>query len=365
MPRRRMAWEQLPQQERSIVRDALRPWDRRLGVLADDGSFKADLWEGATPDNFIKRHDLVRDELADMVRNGNHNEARDMLMRRHNHNLEDANQQIYLMERAAKGRLGNQSPETMDLQKLSMSVPQAEADEHLSRALLELNGWQNVQSPKDTTTRATDISGEFQGYHTLIDAESRTGATGRLNLGLIADLRQDKALLQQGFARLPNDALIMDYIRKIRDESRKGDVGRYQSGREDKLLATLSGFNDSPTQHFIKNADVLEKDGIITSDRRGPARAVHPDHPRLKPWSPPYNPELPQGWDLLDLDQARSVLSGMKKRDLIDRNSGYQLFFNRKGGGSQINVGISADRLKQLTGNLGGLSPQSIQALTA
>ena len=92
---------------------------------------------------------------------------------------------------------------------------------------------------------------------------------------------------------------------------------------------------------------------------------MHPDHPSLKNSSSPYNPELPQGWDLLDLDQARSVLSGMKKGQFTNRNSGYRLFFNERGGGTQINVGINADRLKQLTGNLGGLSPQSIQALTA
>ncbi len=369
MPRRRMAGEKLSSTEKSLVRQALVPWEKQLGILKDDNSFNSDLWEGATADGFIQRHDKLRDDLFGMITSGDERSARDVLMGVHNHNLEDANDQIRRIRNAV--RYGT-VPSRFDLQKLQMSVPQAEADERVSRAALELSGYKNVDSLKGATTKATDIYAEDKdGYEVLVDAQVRGNANGRLNLSLLKDLKLNSEDLNRDFRQLDGNTLLMDYIRTIRDKSRSRDVGGYQSGKEGKLMDTDGPFNDAPTRHFIDNADNLRKDAIISSLRpliRGVDGQLLPnkDHPRFKANAPSFNPSLPQGWDLLDLDQAREVLSGLKVSDFRGTNRDYDVFFNRSKDGStteNINIGISQRKLKEMTGNLSPLSSSVYEGL--
>lgn len=202
-------------------------------------------------------------------------------------------------------------------------TPNAASDESLSRALLHHQGWSPVKPANDDVVMATDISARIDGVRSLIDAQTRTSARGDLNLAV---LHNDPGI-RDALLRNPNVPLI-DFINARAKNNREAYEG--------KLLHTPdSHFNPVQTARFMRDADNHTKDYLITSNRAGDnSRGLRRG---------PYNPELPRGWDLVDLNVAREKIL---RRSLNQLPKGIRL--NNYNGGSELNLNISPELLSRL-----------------
>ena len=86
----------------------------------------------------------------------------------------------------------------------------------------------------------------------------------------------------------------------------------------------------------MRDADNHRKDYLISSNRAGDStKGMNRG---------PYSPELPRGWNLIDLQVARDKIL---RRSLNQLPKGIRL--NNYDGGSQLNLGISPGLLDRLS----------------
>lgn len=206
----------------------------------------------------------------------------------------------------------------------AVHTPNAASDELLSRALLHHQGWSPVTPANDDVVMATDISARIDGVKSLIDAQTRTSPTAALNLAVV----HNDPGIYDALRRNPNVPLI-DFI--------AGRAANNKRAYEGKLLHTPdSHYNPLQTARFMRDADNHRKDYLISSNRAGDStKGMNRG---------PYSPELPRGWNLIDLQVARDKIL---RRSLNQLPKGIRL--NNYDGGSQLNLGISPGLLDRLS----------------
>lgn len=170
----------------------------------------------------------------------------------------------------------------------AISVPHANSDELLSRAVMSHSGWNPVTPANQDIVMATDVRAEIDNIPYLIDAQSRNGSQGELNLavahnspGITDALRGNKS------------TPLIDFLNARRLSSK----GMF----EGKLLHTPDDrYNPIQSQRFMRDQSNQRKDFLISSNRAGNSiKGMRKG---------PYNPELPRNWALVDLEMARDQL---------------------------------------------------------
>ena len=192
----------------------------------------------------------------------------------------------YLDRNNSKGKLHTQN----------ISVPHANSDEALSRAVMSHSGWNPVTPANTDLVMATDVRAEIDNVPYLIDAQSRNGVQGELNLAVA----HNSPGIRDALRNNPTTPLI-DFI----NARRLNTKGMF----EGKLLHTPdSKYNPIQTNRFMRDQANQRKDFLISSNRAGNSSKGMPKGP--------YNPELPRNWALVDLEMARDQLLRKNLRQL-------------------------------------------------
>ena len=234
-----------------------------------------------------------------------------------------------------------------------MGIPSANADEEVSKFLLEQAGFTNVSLSNTDPAMATDIRGNLGSYTYDIDAQTRTDPRGLLNLGIMNGVPNADRVA--GMFRQDPNMTVRDLVLKLRKQAGNS----YGMNRENKFLQSTS-LDLNPSEWLDKNIENVNKDLIITSGRPGYRQTTK----GLLDRHGPYDPELPTGgWGLLNLKGVRDNVLNMNERDL--RNHGMTVTGkNYSSGSGALNLQISKRMLDQLTKESEVLDPNLIKALT-
>lgn len=238
------------------------------------------------------------------------------------------------------------------LRQLSMGIPAANADEEVSRYLLEQAGFANAKLENFDPVTGTDLSGTYKGRDFAIDAQTRTRPDSALSLGVLGAVPN----IKREVASMTPDMKLKDLILKIR--------GQYPDhkyfAREGKLLHTRD-LDLNPSRWLDKNISNSNKDIIITSARpkyRQTTKGLENRHG-------PYDPTLPKGWGLVNLNNLRDNVMDMNRRDL--RKNGIEIdgkTSTRTGTSGSLQLMISKDMVDKLTRDSDVLDPMLIKAMS-
>ena len=169
-----------------------------------------------------------------------------------------------------------------------MWVPGAAADEFLSQRLLQYSGFSPVKLENAKgDPMATDLSIMIDGAPRMMDAQSRTTGSS-LNL---------EALLYDGRAR----QYVLDNYDQPFGESLKRISDMNTGVKEGKYLHTSNPDINPILSHKIVGKPRHEKEFLISSNRKGLQSGTRT----------PYNRELPNDWDVVDLEKAREMLHSL------------------------------------------------------
>ena len=261
-----------------------------IGVTTDDIKQYTQRYEDMDRDrslpNYIGRSEAdwkddntrIRSELIQMdKKNASQQDARDYLT---SQGFQIPQEQDNILSKLynKRGQLHTQN----------ISVPHANSDELLSRAVMTHSGWNPVTPANQDIVMATDVRAEIDKVPYLIDAQSRNGVRGALNLaivhnspGIVDALRSNRS------------TPLIDFI-KARSLQSKGMF-------EGKLLHTPDDkYNPIQTDRFMRDQANQRKDFLISSNRAGnSSKGMNRG---------PYNPELPRNWAMVDLEIARDNL---------------------------------------------------------
>ena len=235
--------------------------------------------------------------------------------------------------------------------QLNLGIASANADEELSKFLLQQAGGTEVRLINGDPVYGTDIEAKLKDRLYKIDAQTRVGRQAPLNIGVLSKVPQSGSAVRSARSR---DITLRDLISEVREANQ----GSSYMAREDKLLHTPN-VDIRPSAWLENNVSDMEKNGIITSDRAGYRQTLN----GLTDNHGPYDPTLPQGWGLINLDTLRSEVLDKKLSEI--QNMGMlvqgQLNDNKPG---KINLTLKKETVDKLTkeGNL--LDPKLIEALS-
>ena len=146
-----------------------------------------------------------------------------------------------------------------ELRQVRYGVPNAQADEQVSRVALLMDGWDNVEFNNNGQVESTDLRGTINGFDYDIDAQARMTRDGRLNLSMLDHVSPDQA------QRVMNE--IFDARNVYEGINRVIGNGRYGVS-EGKLLDTIDYNNLRHTDFFDRNRNERNKDLLVTTNRR-------------------------------------------------------------------------------------------------
>ncbi len=210
-----------------------------------------------------------------------------------------------------------------------MSVPYATADEDLSIALLQGAGFKPVVAANQDNITGTDISGYAGNTEFKIDAQTRAGRrrkdnTAPLNLSVVRNARGNDITQWDSVIENDKDSALLSLINRelIKLNGAGLNTGKLMDTKDSKYNLIDGGKDFSPSH---------QKDLLISSMRPGRGRSS-----RARTTVGPYDRELPESWDMIDLELARKKLLSMSYNELnsqgirtLDSPSGITLVIPR------------------------------------
>lgn len=203
-------------------------------------------------------------------------------------------------------------------QAVHYGIPAAHADEKMGRAALELSGFDNARQINDGGfAYATDLAGELNGRTMNIDSQKSLRGGNLLQLGVLQNL-ESQGRVRDIIQDMPARTKVLDALHQMQSNARvmsgdglmtKDSEGRWvnAAGTEDKLMQSAdSRFNPNPSETFQNYEQQLRKDGLLISDRSN----FSTPHDVLRHHGP-FDSEVAQRMDLLDLEAMRGVLGDM------------------------------------------------------
>lgn len=237
------------------------------------------------------------------------------------------------------------------LRQLAYGIPAANADEEVSKFLLERAGFTDVKLENFDPVTGTDLSGNYKGRDFDIDAQTRTRPDAALSLGVLGSV-----------PNVRNEVMSMTPEMKLKDlilQIRSKYPNHNYFAREDKLLHTRD-VDLNPSRWLKNNIDNSNKDLIITSARPSYQQTTR----GLLNRHGPYDPTLPKDWGLINLNNFRNNVLNMNKKELNENDIIVNSF--RKPGQTigKLQLVVSNDMIKKLTSDTNVIDPLLIQALT-
>ena len=283
-----------------LLRKASVPWiDRPQGPNVSS-------WQGRDLQGFVKdTKDIER-----FIRGGAHNPqfVKDWLVSNRNYNPSGQGWEARMtIDEVLDGRMrNNETTGQPMLRQRAMGIPNTEADETLSMALLESSGLGNIRAGNGNPVYATDILGTIDANDVGIDAQMRTRRNGALTLGMLKSVPSVQRAAEQLNSATSNTTL-------------RQALSHLQSKK---------GVKENNFENY-------RKDYLISSDRRG-FRPSQSDIQGIDRHHGPYNPELPSDWKMIDLNRMRGDLLDQPVRDLVA--DGQYRFRGYNGGGLNMIV---------------------------
>lgn len=244
------------------------------------------------------------------------------------------------------------------LRQLNMGIPAANADEEVARYVLEQAGFNNAKLENFDPVTGTDLSGTYKGRDFDIDAQTRTRGDSALRLGVLGSVPN----IQREINSMTPNMKLNDLILQIREQypDPSDPKKKEYRAREDKLLHT-EDVDLRPSRWLDQNISNSNKDIIITSARpkyRQTTQGLLDRHG-------PYDPTLPKGWGLINLENLRNNVLDMSRKDLkangLDLNAGLAKRGDTTG---KLELLISKKMVDQLTRDSDVLDPMLIDAMS-
>ena len=263
-------------------------------------------WQGRDLQGFVKD----TKDIEKFIRGGAHNPqfVRDWLVSNRNYNPSGEGWEARMtIDEVLDGKMRtNEITGESMLRQRAMGIPNTEADEALSMALLESSGLGSIRAGNGNPVYATDILGTIDADDVGIDAQMRTRRNGALTLGMLKGVPSVQRAAEQ-----LNNATSNTTLRQALNhlQSKRGV-------KEDKFLHTIGRHNRNPSRNLENNIENYRKDYLISSDRRG-YRPSQSDMQGIDRHHGPYNPELPSDWKMIDLNRMRGDLLDQPVRDLV------------------------------------------------
>ncbi len=262
-------------------------------------------------------------------------------------------------------------------------VPSAHADEKMSRAALELSGFDDVRQINDQMVQATDLRGMLDGRPINIDAQKHLTTANLMQLGALQNV-ESRRNIDAELRQMPGSMSVMEALRRLQMGSRglsdgqmtaRSPEGDYidVSGNEDKLMQSSNQrFNPNQSETYQRNEAALRKDGLIWTDRSG----YRPDQQEFFGRGP-FDAAQARDMSLVDLEAMRDYLSntaleqmdaeglqlksrqvprGRRRLSNDARNRGNQL--------SDVKLVLPKRLMRNMGGNLPRLAGTALQAFT-
>lgn len=336
MPIKRMAGQRIPPMYQDLTSKLYLPYGQQARTDGNAG------YTGRTQQQWIDENKLIQRELED---EGSFHNMRD-------HLVEDLGwDEVEAKSTASdaandlqkRGRVGQ-------LRVERYGVPNASADEAVSRAVLEASGFRNVAPGSHM---GTDIVASQGDRDLLIDAQTRLGRDGSYSMGVLAGADMDTRALVNSFTAPENQG---KKLKKLIKELRV-DNPRL---RGDKLLHEPGVYE----QLFDSELDPGKyKDAIISTNRSNYNQRR--DNPLGTFAHGPYNPVRPAGVDLIDLEATRNLLLNEEIGTLRNQLGIYPAERSLDKDGGALRLLLNQELMQKLGGKLGGLDPAVVRAFSA
>ncbi len=300
-----------------IKEEALRPWDAYDQYDGDPNYF------GHTAESWLGEQRQMMGNINDQTShlsyvNRNSSQIQDLakgIAREYNMSEDDAMRNIYRI-------VNNQGPDLPNSFGVNLGIPSAHADEKLALGALEMSGYENPQMLNEQSKIATDLRAEFGGKQFNIDAQKLMARDGRMNLGALTNV-ETGVPIKQMLSEMPMDTSLLSALQKLQQASREMSGGQLMSydssgrlvnvsGNEDKVMQSAnSRFNPNPSESFVRDEDLMRKDGLIWSDHQGSI----PEFEEFK-GKGPFNSTPAKGLYLTDMERMRQSLGDVQLGDL-------------------------------------------------
>lgn len=231
--------------------------------------------------------------------------------------------------------------------QVQMGVPNASADEAVTRILMNAN-----RSNNDRIRPNNQGGGSYFGTDNigdnglLIDSQTRDNT---LMLGILNNLTPRVVDDAKKNLQLINEPKLIDLINQLRGAASKQN--NYGLAQEDKFLHSkrLQGINNSDwylsrdrgSGEFVN--DIVEKNAIVTNDRPYIRQAQGSP---FKNRHGHYNPTVPRGVGYVDLEPLRDRLLGI---DLNKLGSNISFSDPDYKGNSKLRLGLSGSYIDKVT----------------
>ena len=262
-------------------------------------------------------------------------------------------------------------------------VPSAHADEKMSRAALELSGFDDVRAINDQMVQATDLQGRLGGRPINIDAQKHLTTANLMQLGALQNV-ESRRNIDAELRQMPGSMSVMEALRQLQAGSRdlsggnmtsRSPQGDYidVSGNEDKLMQTSDPrFNPNQSETYQRNEAALRKDGLIWTDRAG----YRPEQQEFFGRGP-FDATQAHDMSLVDLEAMRDYLSNTGLDQMDER--GLQIKSRQVPGGrrrlsndarnrgnqlSDVKLVLPKRLMRNMGGNLPRLAGTALQAFT-
>jgi hypothetical protein len=264
------------------VKELLKPWAEVSRTQGTDP-----MWFGKDWDNWTKSAENLKGEIKKNLNAGYSPEQIQRVL---------IDNKGFAEDEAMSTILDIQQNKPQPLRLVDKKVPQAYGDEQLSIAALQAAGMSPVKRFNAGNSFATDIEGMLDGELVGIDAQQRSNRAGDLNLSAVLT---DKGMVQA--LRDAPDELVKDVINRRREQLNVDNMERFMSGSEDqrwlgregKLLDSEKWNQDNPSIYFQQDPEAFDKELLISSLRRK---------------GQVYNRQMPDRFDVIDLERARKLL---------------------------------------------------------
>ena len=312
-----------------LIEKVLKPYSQRVRKKGDPN------YIGKNQQQWVNHNRQLAQELTGITDDV---KAIDLLINREGYGSElDARLTLQELDRNLN-RTGN--PGILRQQRIG--VPNASADEELSRLAMMMSNYNVTPGPTMGTDQFVTIGGQTYG----IDSQMRFTGNGNLNLGVA----YRAPFMSDNYASPKYEsAKLVDFINEEMDRVQR----RGGNPTEGKLLDTLEIEGYTPTQNY-RDGDA-RKDAIISSHRPTRMNYVQRRDNAFGSFADgPYNPMKPAAIDIFDLGALRDQI--MNERISTLREKGIDRVVGR-GGSGEMRLSIPTSILNSLDSRFPQIDP--------